>query len=179
MRKCEIAEFAKIAGTARMRICETIYNMVRFRTRFRVHFGLSPGQNNYCWEAEGELMNSRELRIWNKAALTAFEAVLRTWDGKSNKADIAAVSYELADEFFWGRYSRILEKYPADKALRRIMRMDGYSGAGLDFYIKYYIDKPCPLRAYADSAAGNVKTCGQIAVTRYFEKQQPEKKDRE
>ena len=115
-------------------------------------------------------MREAERKLYNRAALAAYKTLLAQAKGRSSP-EIVEAAYEAADLFFWGRYDRILTRYEADKALKRVLELDGNQGRGLDFTVSRYKGMSEPLRAYAEDRMGARRTSGQIAIDRFLEKQ--------
>jgi hypothetical protein len=122
-------------------------------------------------------MTETERGLWDKAALTAFGALLSLNGSNSQSSkEIAEKAYKAASCFLKARreswinqYDAILREYEGIDALRQILELGGNTGRCLDHMIERYTGKPDPLRAYAEENIGP-RTQGQMAVSRYLEK---------
>ena len=121
-------------------------------------------------------MTQKENGLLEKAALAAFGALMAKDTTTSFKAR-AVMAWEAAGEYMKARaeykgkrydiddyINDILNEHNETEALRMILQIDGNTGRALDFVLRQFIDKPEPLRAYADADIGCRKTKGQIAI---------------
>jgi len=121
-------------------------------------------------------MKETERRLWDKAALTAFGALLLLNGSKQGSKEIAEEACKAADCFLTARresrtnqYDAIFREYKGLDALRRVLELGGAAGSGLNHMVERYAGKPDPLRAYSEENIGP-RTKGQMAVSRFLEK---------
>jgi hypothetical protein len=122
-------------------------------------------------------MKESERRLWDKAALTAFGAILLSNGSRQGNKEVANAAYKAASAFLTARreslsnqYDAIFREYNGLDALRRVLELGGNTGRCLDYMVERYADKPDPLRSFAEKNIG-YRTQGQIAVSRFLEKQ--------
>lgn len=117
----------------------------------------------------------KEQEFLDKAAIAAFGA-LASQGKKGGPAELAAEAWGAADMLLKARqarkmakYEAIIKKHPRFEALKKILKLDGYTGQFLDFMARLYAGKDNPLKAYAGANIGPRRTAGQTAIAKYFE----------
>jgi len=121
-------------------------------------------------------MKETERKLWDKAALAAFGALLSLNSSKQGSKEIAEEAYKAASCFLIARreslanqYDAIFYEYEGIDALRKVFELGGNTGRALDHLVARYADKHDPLRSYAEENFG-YRTQGQMAVSRFLEK---------
>jgi hypothetical protein len=117
------------------------------------------------------IAEERKRRMRDKAALTAFGALLAEYGKGKPVTEIAEEAWRASDEFMraraqsdWDRYRLILRRFKGAAALRRIMEMDGITGRCLEYFFEVFKSKRDPLLAYAEEMFPLSPTLGQMAI---------------